>query len=111
MEMISQRYYTTPEGKEQGSKEADTVCQGQGLTPEQLGILLKVASGRMGKDPVRLKQELTDGSYDRVLESLGADQEKLRAMMENRSAMEELLGSPQVKTILRELLGRGQPEE
>ncbi len=78
---------------------------GQGLTPEQLGILLKVASSKMGKDPIQLKKELTDGSYDQVLESLGADQEKLRAMMENRSAMESLLESPQVKTILRELLG------
>ena len=42
------------------------------------------------------------------LEGLGADQEKLRAMMENRSAMEELLESPQVRTILRELLGQGR---
>ncbi len=77
----------------------------KGLTPEQLGILLKVASSKMGKDPIQLKKELSDGSYDQVLSSIGADQEKLRAMMENRSAMEELLESPQVKTILREIMG------
>lgn len=81
------------------------MSEGQGLTPEQLGILLKVASAKMGKDPVQLKKELSDGSYDRVLSAIGADREKLRAMMENRAAMEELLGSAQVQQLLREMLG------
>ena len=80
------------------------MSEGQGLTPEQLGILLKVASSKMGKDPIQLKKELADGSYDRVLGSIGADPEKIKAMMENRAAMEELLGSPQVQAILKELL-------
>lgn len=80
------------------------MSEGQGLTPEQLGILLKVASSRMGKDPIQLKKELSDGSYDQVLQSIGADREKLRAMMENRAAMEELLGSAQVQAILKEML-------
>ena len=39
------------------------MSNGQGLTPEQLGILLKVASAKMGKDPIQLKKELSDGSY------------------------------------------------
>ena len=81
------------------------MSEGQGLTPEQLGILLKVASAKVGKDPIQLKKELSDGSYDRVLGAIGADQEKVKAMMENRAAMEELLGSPQVQAILREMLG------
>lgn len=79
--------------------------EGQGLTPEQLGILLKVASAKMGKDPVQLRKELSDGSYDRVLSAIGADREKLKTMMENRAAMEELLQSEQVQDILREMLG------
>lgn len=81
------------------------MAEGQGLTPEQLGILLKVASAKMGKDPVQLKKDLSDGSYDRVLSAIGADQEKLRTMLENRAAMEELLGSDQVQGLLREMLG------
>ena len=81
------------------------MSNGQGLTPEQLGILLKVASAKMGKDPIQLKKELSDGSYDQVLGAIGADQEKVKAMMENRAAMEELLGSPQVQALLREMLG------
>ena len=81
------------------------MSEGQGLTPEQLGILLKVASAKVGKDPIQLKKELSDGSYDHVLGAIGADQAKVNAMMENRAAMEELLGSPQVQAILREMLG------
>ena len=81
------------------------MSEGQGLTPEQLGILLKVASAKVGKDPIQLKKELSDGSYDQVLGAIGADQEKVKAMMENRAAMEELRGSPQVQAILREMLG------
>lgn len=81
------------------------MSQEQGLTPEQLGILLKVASAKMGKDPIQLQKELSDGSYDRVLGAIGADREKLRAMMENRTAMEELLQSDRVRDILREMLG------
>lgn len=80
------------------------MSEGQGLTPEQLGILLKVASSRMGKDPIQLKKELSSGSYDQVLRDIGADREKLRAMMDNRAAMEELLGSAQVQAILKEML-------
>ena len=81
------------------------MSNGQGLTPEQLGILLKVASAKMGKDPIQLKKELSDGSYDQVLGAIGADQQKLRAMMEDRAAMEQLLGSSQVQAILKERLG------
>ena len=81
------------------------MSNGQGLTPEQLGILLKVASAKMGKDPIQLKKELSDGSYDQVLGAIGADQQKLRAMMEDRAAMEQLLGSSQVQAILKEMRG------
>lgn len=81
------------------------MSNGQGLTPEQLGILLKVASAKMGKDPIQLKKELSDGSYDQVLGAIGADQQKLRAMIEDRAAMEQLLGSSQVQAILKEMLG------
>ena len=81
------------------------MSNGQGLTPEQLGILLKVASAKMGKDPIQLKKELSDGTYDQVLGAIGADQQKLRAMMEDRAAMEQLLGSSQVQAILKEMLG------
>lgn len=78
----------------------------QGLTREQLGILLKAASIKLGKDPVQLEKELSQGSYDQVLTAIGADQEKLRTMLENRTAMEELLRSPQVQAVLRERLGK-----
>ena len=81
------------------------MAEGQGLTPEQLGMLLKAASAKMGKDPDQLKKELSDGSYDQVLSAIGADQEKLRTMLENRTAMEELLKTDQVRGLLQKMLG------
>lgn len=78
---------------------------GQGLTQEQLGLLLKAASMRLGKDPAQLKQELSDGSMDKALTAMVGDREKLRAMLENRAAMEELLSSAQVQAVLKETLG------
>lgn len=80
------------------------MSQGQGLTREQLGLLLKAASAKMGKDPDQLKRELSDGSMDKALAAMVGDQQKLRAMLENRAAMEEILRSPQVQTLLRERL-------
>lgn len=41
-------------------------------TPEQLSILLRIAAGKLGRDPVKLQEELQNGRLDGLLQSLGA---------------------------------------
>ena len=48
-------------------------------TPEQLSILLRVAAGKLGRDPVKLQDDLQNGRLDGLLQSLGADREKVTA--------------------------------
>lgn len=77
------------------------------LTPEQLSVLLKIVAKRTGRDPINLRNELNTGGADGLIGALGADREKLQALMNNRQELEALLSSPQVQAMLRELLGQG----
>ena len=36
-------------------------------TPEQLSILLRIAAGKLGRDPVQLQEELQNGKLDGLL--------------------------------------------
>ena len=36
-------------------------------TPEQLSILLRIAAGKLGRDPVKLQEELQNGRLDGLL--------------------------------------------
>ena len=53
-------------------------------TPEQLSILLRIAAGKLGRDPVKLQEELQNGRLDGLLQSLGADREKVNALLSDR---------------------------
>ena len=77
-------------------------------TPEQLSILLRIAAGKLGRDPVKLQEELQNGRLDGLLQSLGADREKVNALLSDREGLSQLLQSPQVRMLLQQLLA-GQP--
>ena len=69
-------------------------------TPEQLSILLRIAAGKLGRDPVKLQEELQNGRLDGLLQSLGADREKVNALLSDREGLSQLLQSPQVRMLL-----------
>jgi len=75
------------------------------FTPEQLSVLLRLAAAKMGRDPIRLQQELQSGQMDGLLQSLGADREKLAALLNDKEAVMRLLQSEQVRQLLQQLLG------
>ena len=75
------------------------------FTPEQMSVLLKIASSKLGKDPIMLRQELESGSYDAILSGMGADKEKLHQLLGNQKELEALLASREVRTILKEIMG------
>ena len=74
------------------------------LTPEQLSILIRVAAGKLGKDPVKLSEDLKSGQLDGLLNSLGADRQKAAALLNDKEALSTLLQSDQVKSFLQQLL-------
>lgn len=76
-------------------------------TPEQLSILLRIAAGKLGRDPVRLQEELQNGQLDGLLQSLGADRDKVTALLSDRESLTRLLQSEQVRGLLQQLL-KGQ---
>ena len=75
------------------------------FTPEQLSILLRVAAGKLGRDPVALAEDLKNGQMDGLLSALGADREKATALLNDREKLAQLLQSEQVKVLLQQVLG------
>ena len=78
-------------------------------TPEQLSILLRVAVGKLGRDPVKLQDDLQNGRLDGLLQSLGADREKVTALLSDREGLAQLLQSEQVRQLLQQLLSGQNP--
>lgn len=74
------------------------------FSPEQLSILLRVAAGKLGRDPVKLTDDLKSGQFDSILDSLGADREKVAGLLQDKQALGELLQSEQVRALLQQLL-------
>ena len=78
-------------------------------TPEQLSILLRVAAGKLVRDPVKLQDDLQNGRLDGLLQSLGADREKVTALLSDREGLAQLLQSEQVRQLLQQLLSGQNP--
>lgn len=78
-------------------------------TPEQLSILLRVAAGKLGRDPVKLQDDLQNGRLDGLLQSLGADREKVTALLSDREGLAQLLQSEHVRQLLQQLLSGQNP--
>ncbi len=75
------------------------------MGPEELMRLLRAASGKPGRAPGNLVEELRSGRYDALLEAVGADREKLIQVVGDPEKMTTLLQSEPVKALLRQLLG------
>ena len=78
-------------------------------TPEQLSILLRIAAGKLGRDPVKLQEELQNGQLEGLLQSRGADREKVRSLLSDRENLSQVLQSEQVRTLLQQLLAGQAP--
>ena len=78
-------------------------------TPEQLSILLRVAAGKLGRDPVKLQDDLQNGRLDGLLQSLGADREKVTTLLSDREGLAQLVQSEQVRQLLQQLLSGQNP--
>ncbi len=74
------------------------------LTPQQLEVLLKFASGKLGISEEQLARTVQSGNIDNLGLSPENNQ-KLEGLLGDRSNAEALLKSPQVQALLSQLLG------
>ena len=74
---------------------------------EELQKLLNVAAQRLGTQPEQLKQQAENGTLQKMLNNLNAnDAAKLQQVLSDKEAANKLLNSPQAQVLLKKFLGR-----
>ena len=76
------------------------------LTPDQREALIAYASKQLGMDPAQLQQTLHTKNADALSEAVGTPAaEKIGALLGDPQLLERLMGSPQAKALLQQILG------
>ena len=74
---------------------------------EELQKLLNVAAQRLGRQPEQLKQQAENGTLQKMLNNLNAnDAAKLQQVLSDKEAANKLLNSPQAQVLLKKFLGK-----
>ena len=74
---------------------------------EELQKLLNVAAQRLGTQPEQLKQQAENGTQQKMLNNLNAnDAAKLQQVLSDKEAANKLLNSPQAQVLLKKFLGK-----
>ena len=74
---------------------------------EELQKLLNVAAQRLGTQPEQLKQQAENGTSQKMLNNLNAnDAAKLQQVLSDKEAANKLLNSPQAQVLLKKFLGK-----
>ena len=77
------------------------------LTPAQMEALLRYAAGRLGVSPEALGRTVQEQGAEGLAASLTpGEQQKLSALLGDRSRAEALLASPEARALLRRLSGQ-----
>ena len=77
------------------------------LTPQQLQALLQYAGKRLGMTPEALARTVQQQGVGSVTSKLPlTDQAKLQAVVGDKARLEQLLQSPQLQQLLRQLSGQ-----
>ncbi len=72
------------------------------LPPEKLEALFALAGKGLGISPEVLKEKLSGGSYDGLLDSLTPEQaSKLQGVMNNPKMIAQLLSDPKIQALLK----------
>lgn len=77
------------------------------MSNAQMDLLSKVAKKKTGMDVNQLKQSVEDGKFDEFVNSnMDAETaQKLKHVLTNKEAAQNLLGSPEAKALLKKLMG------
>jgi len=77
------------------------------LTPQQLQALVQYASKRLGMTPQALAHTVQQAGAEGLTSQLSpTDAAKVQAVVGDKARMEQLLQSPQIQQLLRQLSGQ-----
>ncbi len=78
----------------------------ESFTPAQMEKLLDYAGKQLGKSPAQLKAAFEQGGLAGVTSSLSAQEmSKAEALLKDKEKTAQLMNSPAVQQLLRQLLG------
>ena len=84
---------------------------GNHITPDQMEALVNFAVGRLGMSPQELKKTVqTDGLAPLTSRLSPENAAKVQGMQADHREAEQLLNSPQVQELLRQLMGGNSHE-
>lgn len=76
------------------------------ISKNQQDMLVQMTSKKLGVSEAQLRQELQNGTFDRLLSTLPKqDQSKLTAALSNPATAQMVLSSPQAKELMQKLFG------
>ena len=76
------------------------------ISTNQQDMLVSMTSKKLGVSEAQLRQELQNGTFDRLLATLPKqDQSKLTAALSNPATAQMVLSSPQAKELMQKLFG------
>lgn len=77
------------------------------ISKNQQDALVAMTSKKLGVPEEKLKEELKNGTFDRLLSTLPkGDQQKLTAALSNPVTAQAVLSSPQAKQLMQKLFGK-----
>lgn len=74
------------------------------INPDKLNSLLKFASKKLGTSEENLKNLGNNGNMDGLKNLKGLDMNKFNSIMNDPKKLEEVLNSPQAKSLLSKLM-------
>ena len=77
------------------------------MNPAVVAAMLKMASGKLGTTPDKLKSQLESGSTDKLLSSMDSKQaQMLKQALADKKTAEKILSSPQAQELMKKLSGK-----
>ena len=77
------------------------------MNPQNLDLLLKVVSSKLGTTPENLKQQLESGKFDSALNNMNtSDAAKFQQVLQNPQLMEKFMSAPQAQSLYKKMGGK-----
>lgn len=78
------------------------------MSQKQLDLLAKMAKQKTGVDVSQMKSSVENGTFDQYLNNNmdPSTADKLKKVLTDKSAAQELLNTPEAKELMRKLLGK-----